>query len=420
MLGLARYVVHGAGGGGNAPSLNFNFVDGSAFSPQITFTRASSATYFDATGTLQTATTDAPRFDYDPSTLAAQGLLIEESRTNLKTYSENIALGFIQQNTTVTADAATAPDGATTADLSVPNTVSATHASFSSGIAFATSSAYTYSFFAKPSGYSTLQLTFTSAFNNTNIWANFILVGAGSIGFKGTGATASIQQCANGWYRCVLTGTSGAAATTGGCVVIVLDSDRNARDPAFSGNNTSGAYIWGAQLEADEFPTSYIPTTSTAVTRAADVASVNTLSPWYNADEGTIYSESVISRVAGTSLTGIFKLDDGTNSNTMRSFYRGSGSSGVQVITSGSTQADLTPTGALTANQNLKLAFAYKVDDFAASGNGGAVVTDSGGTVPTVNRLTLGVISAYLNGYLRRITYYPRRLSNAQLQQITA
>ena len=394
------------------------------FSDIITFTRASSATYFDATGTLQTATTNTPRFDYNPSTLAAQGLLIEEARTNLKTYSENIALGFVQQNTTVTADAATAPDGATTADLSVPNTVSASHASFSSGIAFATSSVYTYSFFAKPSGYSTLQLTFTSAFNNTNIWANFILVGSGSIGFKGTGATASIQQCANGWYRCVLTGTSGAAATTGGCVVIVLDSDRNVRDPAFSGDGTSGVYIWGAQLEAGAFSTSYIPTTSSAVTRAADVASVNTLSPWYNANQGTIYAEFALTLPASGASQFLARFSDNGYNNSIADNVGSTGFATLTTAAGGVFNGNASTAVAVSANTVTKFAGAYEENNLAACKDGGTVATDATATIPSgITRFDLGSDHAGVNrvkaGYLRRITYYPRRLSNAELQAIT-
>lgn len=418
-----------------SPSLVLDFINTDQLDPRITFGRndaTSCATYFDSNGILRIADANVPRLDHDPVTLKRKGLFIEEARTNLKTYSENIASGFTQQNTTVTTDAAMAPDGAMTADLAVPNTVSASHASFKIDIAFATSTAYTYSIFAKPSGYSTLQLTFTSAFNNIDVWANFILVGTGSIGFKGTGATASIQQCANGWYRCILTGTSGAAATTGGCAVIVLDSDRNARDPAFSGNDTSGAYIWGAQLEKDAFATSYIPTDASTVTRAVDVAQINAVSPWYNQLEGTWYTSAIVPNSANTGAQRRIHVGAHNLATPTDDFYqvgRNTGT-GIRYV---SRVGDVAQIGVNGITNNpvyddsgyAKIAIGYKADNYAATGDGRAPTKfTSTALVPTVDYIILGNTSSYsdlfcLNGHLQRIAYYTILLNDAELQELT-
>lgn len=218
---------------------NKSLVDAQTGANLVTFTRASSATYVGSDGLVKTAV------------------------TNLLTNSESLTTGFTQQNTIVTSDATAAPDGTTTADLSVPNATSGSHASFRTSITFAVSTSYAMSVFVKPSGYTNFQLAFTSGFNNTNAWANFVLVDNGSLGFTGTSGTATIQALNNGWYCCSLVATSGASATTGGPALLVLDSDRNSRDPSFAGNNTSGLFIWGAQLEQSATVGDYIPTTST-------------------------------------------------------------------------------------------------------------------------------------------------------------
>lgn len=168
------------------------------------------------------------------------------------------------------------------------------------------------------------------------------------------------------------------------------------------------------------FATSYIPTTTTALTRSADVASVNTLSPWFNATEGTLFVEASpqASNVAGFNLA---ELNDATASNRIGLFKLSTtGNASLAVLVSGVTQAS-TNSGAWTATG--KLAGAYKLDDFASSLNGSVPATDTSGTIPTVTQLTLGRRgdgANILNGYLRRITYYPRKLSSAELQAITA
>jgi hypothetical protein len=133
-----------------------------------------------------------------------------------------------------------------------------------------------------------------------------------------------------------------------------------------------------------------------------------------------LYTESLLTRQNATAGLNIAQL---SNSGTgyINPFYRSSGATGAAFVDAGVSQADFTPTGVLSANTVAKLAVAYKANDFAASGNGGTALTDTSGTVPTgINVFSLGVgIGTGFSGYLRRITYYPRRLSDAELQTIT-
>jgi hypothetical protein len=394
------------------------------FSDIITFTRASGATYFDNTGTLRTSSTNVPRFDYNPSTLAAQGLLIEESRTNLLLYSEQFddASGWTSTRASVSANATTAPTGTTVADKIVEGTTASnTHLTFSANVSVATATIYTYSVYAKASGRTWFNMqieTGTGAYGATVPFCYFNLSGAGSVGTS-TAATGSITSVGNGWYRCVLVATATTSASITNMRIKLATGDGT---ESYTGDGTSGIFVFGAQLEAGAFPTSYIPTTTTALTRAADVASVNTLSPWYNATEGTVYTETVLSRQAAIALTVAATFNDTTLANALNNFYRGTGNTGFQSVVSSVAQSDLNNGVAITANTVAKIASAYKANDFAMSTNSGTVQTDTSGSVPSVTQLQLGqgVVGPALNGYLRRITYYPTRLSNAQLQAITA
>ncbi|MCY1364116.1 hypothetical protein D9M69_509090 [compost metagenome] len=213
-----------------------------------------------------------------------------------------------------------------------------------------------------------------------------------------------IKPAGNGWYRCSVAGTS--AGTTGQlfCAVGALDT--------YGGDGASGLYVWGAQLEAGAFPTSYIPTTSAQVTRAADLASVNSLSPWFNSVEGALSAES--STFATTAFPTVVELVGDIlifQAMSNKQFQlNGRGSPGFAAVA-----------GRDPGSVN-KTAMSY--DDAAASlaANGGTISTSERGRISPTTGLRAGGRggTAYLNGHLRRIRYYPRRLTNTELQSITA
>ena len=171
------------------------------------------------------------------------------------------------------------------------------------------------------------------------------------------------------------------------------------------------------------FASSYIPTLASTVTRSADVASVNTLSPWANETEGTLYAE--ITTLSGTlALTNqsLVEIDTGVLDNRNK-ISRYAGVIYGTTTTSGAAQADFSLGNASLANTKYKAAYRYKVNDFAGTVNGGAVATDTSGTLPSsLTKLWLGnnPNSDYLNGYLQRVAFYPRALTDAELQALTA
>lgn len=353
-----------------------------------------------------------PRFDYDPVTLAAKGLLIEEQRTNLMTYSEDLSnAAWLKSNATVTANAVVAPDGTTTADKLVDAATTSVH-SITQAISVTSGTAYTVTFYAKAAERSFLiiQLFGGSTFAYFNLATG--VVGTTS----GSPTATSVTPAGNGWYRCSITSTAGATGSVN-CIIYAAATDGNA---TYTGDGTSGIYLWGGQYEAGAFATSYIPTVASTVTRSADVASVNTLSPWYNAVEGTMFMEFLTpaaQNTAGNNMN-VLALSDGTTNNRIR-FTLG-GAANFEVAVSGTAQASLGTTW--VANTTLKWAGAYKANDFAFVKGGGTPDTDASGTIPTVSQMQIGdlVSTRNMTGYVRRIAYFPRRLTNAELQSLTA
>jgi hypothetical protein len=348
-----------------------------------------------------------PRFDYDPVTLAARGLLIEESRTNLLTYSEQFDnASWTVNNATVTANSTTAPDGTNTADLLTEDSSSGVHRLYKN--ITLTSVSHSASIYAKPNGRSWIYIRMDTA-SGLQAWFN---ISTGQVGTVQSGLTASIQSVGNGWYRCVI---SGVAVVSNNFLVGLSDANNGGN---YAGDGTSGAYLWGAQLEAGSFATSYLPTLASTVTRSADVASVDTLSPWFNATTGTIYTE--VNRYAENVDVRGTVFSDGTLDNYLgSSAYTFSGQGGV-VVASSVGQVGL---GSGSTSIGIKkFAFAYGANDFALSENGGSVTTDTSGTVPTLTMMGIGsLIAGYVGtGHVRRIAYYPRRLTDAELQALTA
>jgi hypothetical protein len=343
-----------------------------------------------------------PRFDYDPVTLAPRGLLIEEARTNLLTYSEAISTGYAPVRATLVNNATAAPSGVVNATKIVEDTTAtSTHIVGGAITSGATSS---FSVFAKAAERTWLYVVSGTA------TAYFDL----STGAVGTTAncTGSTVNMGNGWYRCIIsnftTSTSvyvGPASGNGGA--------------SYTGNGTSGLFLWGLQLEAGAFATSYIPTVASTVSRSADVATMTgtNFSTWYNQSEGTfIYNATAL---AENSFSGVWLLNvtGGTNNNAMYSAFADTRQ--LRVFDGAAVEQAAIASSAVTVLQYAKVAAAYKLNDFAVSTNGGTVAADTSGTVPAPIQMSIGA-SGGLNGWVAQIAYYNTRLPNTQLQTLTA
>ena len=360
-----------------------------------------------------------PRFDYDPVTLAPRGLLIEEARTNLLLQSDNFTTTWATTGATITANATASPDGTANADALVEDASTGLHIT-QQFFTFLNATAYTVSVYIKASTRTWVQVALPAAAFTASQGGFFNLTGAGSLGtVTGTPTSRSITAVGNGWYRITITATSTAAA--GGNIAIVAAS----ADGTTSYAGTNGAialFAYGAQLEAGSFATSYIPTVASTVTRNADVATMTgtNFSSWYNQSEGTFVSQAGSFGLGVGSAAFIGHASDGTT-NEYIDVGRYQPTLNVIINDGGVSQANL-PVGGAANGTVRSLAVAYKVNDFAASVNGATPVTDTSGTIPTVNRLAIGSegLAYFLNGHIRTIAYFNTRLPNAQLQTLTA
>jgi hypothetical protein len=186
---------------------------------------------------------------------------------------------------------------------------------------------------------------------------------------------------------------------------------------------TVSGSVTNAQLEAGAFPTSYIPTTTATVTRAADVASITgaNFSSFYNQTEGTLFAEGAVP-VGSTGQRALASFDDGTTSERIQIGHNGTTTMSYIVVDGGTTQFGPSVVGgSFPPGEYRKLATALKAADFAAITTPGTVATGSAGTMPTPTQLQIGFGPARTqpNLPIKRITYWPVRLANTTLQQIT-
>jgi len=368
---------------------------------------------------LLTAASGVARFDHNPTTDESLGLLIEEQRTNLFTYSEQFNnAAWPKAQASITANTVVAPDGTLTGDKLVEDSTNTNHwviqnAPVTSG------ATYTMSFYAKAAERIQVAGFGGAGGYGTLVSVLFDLVALTTQVLSGS-ATATITDVGNGWRRCTWTATATATATPSHFIGLASGGA-----VAYTGNGYSGAYIWGAQLEAGAFSTSYIPTTNAQVTRSADAASMTgtNFSSWYRADEGTVYAEGRTSSTVATANYSIFSITDGTAANRIQCRLSNAATNTNFIVRTSdvnvfnSVAADYSP-------NNRRMALAYKASDFAGVRDGGVVATGASGAVPAVNFLNIGSTSPAntetLNGTIRKIAFYPARLTNAQLQALTS
>lgn len=404
------------------PKLALDFTT-TALDSRITFTRTgATATRVNSSGYVESVAADTPRFDFSPVTLLCKGLLIEESRTNLYIQSNGFddGVNWTAVRSSVDSAAATSPDGANNAfKLVEDNTATDTHALQQP--VTTTAVAYTMACYAKKAERDWIALRLRD-FGGTYRFAYFDLTN-GVVGTVGSNLTATIEDAGSGWYRCKATVS---AAYAGGNTSGVYLASANGTN-VYSGDGSSGVYLWGAQLEAGAFATSYIPTTSAALTRNADVAVMTgtNFSDWYNQSSGTFRVKcNTIAPTTDANSQYLIAISQGTTANEY-AIYR-QASTGLAVArnwSSGSSNSVITlATPAINQNTTVAIVAAFQGNNFAASIEQGTVGTDTSGALSTaMTSMTIGHdvglgTGTVFWGHIKEIEYWPMRLTNSQVQ----
>ena len=408
------------------PSLDLRFALAKKLDPRITFTRASTATYVGSDGIMRTAAVNEPRFDHDPATGQSLGLLIEESRSNLVT--DSIILSNMDDiaNVTVTNNSIISPDGTQNASKIEETIVKGLHSTSRLNVTTSASTTYTISGYFKKGERNIVGISF----RNNTFWgvgapsAIFNILTGVLVGTSGTINSTSITNVGNGWYRCSVTATrDGSGTVTSGIAVTIYS---NAGNNNYQGESGSGLYAWGLQMEAGAFPTSFIPTFGSQVTRSADNASMTgtNFSSWFNQTEGTVYADL---RDYKSSSVGNFGISIGSASNNYFAFpyisSSGSLANGVFWKETALAKTIDFPNGGAGG----KYAISYKnAQSFYGylNGNRGDVEAPPYPNPVGYNELYIGrghfSPTKYQNFYIRRLTYYPLALTDEQLINLTS
>jgi hypothetical protein len=373
----------------------------------------------DGTLTLFNHPNNIPRIDYNADG-TVKGLLIEEQRTNLVAYSIPDSTNWNEVGVTILENNAVSPDGSTTASkIQEDATTSARVAGFQN-TTIVSGSVYCLSFYAKSSGRTWVRLGAGNSPWGTGDYLTsrsiYFDLTTGTVGTKGsTWDSAGIEDVGGGWFRCYGIGTAASTTTVNfdiGPASVNLGG-------SYAGDGSSGVLIYGAQLEAGSFPTSYIPNNgaTSGATRSADIASIPVTDFGYNQKAGSFVVEYTRGADSNSSRR-VFEIANGSNTSTS-----------IRVLSGGATSvnADGNIAFSVPVNTDAKIAFAVKENDLAGSLDGGTPITDSSVSMLTnaqATSLSIGVRNDlgfhWLNGHIKSLSYFPRRLSDTQLQELTS
>ncbi len=410
------------------PTLDLNFAATKTLDHRITFTRDSAGTYVDELGIIRYATNNVPRFDHDPTTGESLGLLIEESSTNLMPSTDASSWTTETTKRTTVANDTTAPDGSNTG-VRFGGATGQTSAYFYNYSSSSISSGKTTaSWYVKAGTNRYIYIQVIAGTTNNRYAVLFDMDNDAAFVHDHTEGTVSgngyaRQDVGNGWFR--LSATMDKSQAGDVYALIGLSDDGNdtwatSAIKTITGNPSNYVYVWGPQAEDKSYTTSFIPTNGTAATRGQDTAKITgtNFTNFYNQTEGTLvahyystFDDNYIANIENVATPG-----DDRIGLVNYSAYQG------YVETGNSSQASI-DNGTPTVGGVNKVAFAFKANDFAVSLNSATPTTDTNGTMPTVDRMMIG--SRYggqydiLKSSIRQLTYYPKRLPNAQLQGLT-
>ena len=393
----------------------------------FTFTRGSVATRINAQGLIENVASGQSRLDYPMIDGVQKGCphhILEPSRTNYL-YNSQSFVGFSFNNSTFFENQTISPDGTLNAGKLIENTSNTRHSTFKVTTPMSSTTNTVSVFFKK------LTRRFASIItSDTTTWNTMVVVdlelGIITSRFNQSGYTSvdKIENFGNGWYRV----TSSITGLYTGNELYSRFGIQNTGTPlpppnnTYQGDGASGVYIWGAQLEVGSYPTSYIPTTTTTVTRSAETATGAGQSTTFNDSEGVLMAE--ISALVDDGTNREISISDGSLSNTIAFMYnQPSNNFRFLVRASGTTYVDINIILTDITISN-KVAFKYKENSFSTFINGFELGSDNSGLVPTgnvLNELSLTRSSSReFYGKTKQLQYFDSALADTQLEQLTS
>ena len=382
------------------------------------FSRATTATRINKDGLIETVGSNVPRLNYpmiDGVVSGCPSLLLEPARTNLVTYSEDFSQSYWTKSGASVASGFTSPERLSNAYKLVEDTATSIHYIVSGQIDIANATPYSMSCIVKANGRNWVKMTSWSGHSLFYDLANV------ATGTATGGATGTIKPLADGFYRLTMSYTS--AATVEKIFIFLGDAD-NSID--YTGDGTSGIYIYGAQLELGSYPTSYIPTNGSAATRIVDYSLGQLTTGFFNDNEGTLFL--YFKAFENDTSYRYIAISDGTVSNRVVITIDNTFRIQCAVSLSGVTQSNVIKQ--MTNNSlssGFKVAMTYKNNEFKSFVNGVETTPrdTSGSVFPTGTlkylRFTQGnATSGPLNGETSAVQYYNTVLIDTDLEELTS
>ncbi len=376
------------------------------------FDRASTATRINAQGLIETVASGVNRLNYpllDGEVVGCPHLLLEPSRTNIFQRSEEFSNAYwnISRIETPYIADVVSPDGTLNAyTLEISNGETNGGGVYKTGISISGDNSF--SVFAKKKTANYLVLADTGTTTN----AVYFDLENGTVGTT-YNATGEMQDFGNGWYRCTMKYT----LTSSGAKFIYLSNLDGATGGGVQGGDS--IYIYGAMLEQGSYPTSYIKTTSAAVTRAAETCNGSGNAATFNDSEGVLMAE--IAALANDGTSRRLTISDGSISNRISlEFDENTNTLKVFSITTGVTVLQYTAQDLTLFN---KISVKYKLNDFALWLNGFEVDTNNSASIPSgLDRLNFdgGDLNNDFYGNTKQIQYFDSILDSEQLEQLTS
>jgi len=400
----------------------------------LTFSRSTSATRVNNIGHIELIPADTIRQDFNPAKVGEMmGWLLEESSSNACLQSEVFGTTWVTTNAvqtnlaSITANTVKSPDGTVTGDtLAAGSSATGIVAARQQGFTFTNGTHYTISVFAKKKDLNFLEISNKDDAATGMTCSQVFNLSTGATGASGGTVFASgMRAFPNGWYRCEV--TFEATANSTGEVFIKTRSD-NAVSTTFSATSGQGTYIWGAQVEAKKYATSYIPTTTAAVTRAADVAYVEDTQGKWNWDVGTSILVDATPLNTTEVVSPVYHYQNADNSDYISHMSNGK----VAVVHNSTSQLSANPfdTGltAQTKMENFRSMLSIKMNRFHLGQNGSLSpnLPDTSIAVPRNNSASEFTIKFFHgtgltsgSGWLKQFKIFSTVVSDLDLQNLS-